>query len=227
MRLLGGFLAIILGLFLNVCVSLAEDDVGDSIPKAMPISCGSHEFRLHAGDDRDYFKITISERAMIYFYTEGDTDTKCYLGFLNEDQEWEQIAYDYNSGVGKNCRIVETLEPGTYYFIVTGEWGSYGHYILNIDSTACENVASACEDEFEAGKEWCREHPVECGVNIAASSSDGDNDTSCAVNNVAIYDVISNTLLVPNFENQYWLKFVLINVDPIQLELQEFGPLSQ
>ena len=67
---------------------------------------------------------------------------------------------------------------------------------------------------FEAGKQWCREHPQECGIEVP---------TDC----VATFDMITNTFRVPNFENQYWLEFGLINWNPVQLQLKRYGPLSE
>lgn len=84
---------------------------------------------------------------------------------------------------------------------------------------ASVSICGSYDEGFEAGKEWCRQHPQECGIEISCSSQ---TSSECA----ATFDMFTNTLRIPNFENQYWLEFGLINWDPVQLELKRYGPLN-
>ena len=72
------------------------------------------------------------------------------------------------------------------------------------------------EEGFEEGKRWCREHPQECGIEIYDFSPPA---WECA----ATFDMFTNTLRIPNFENRYWLELKVINWDPVQLELKSYG----
>jgi len=76
------------------------------------------------------------------------------------------------------------------------------------------------EEGFEEGKRWCREHPRECGIEIPGLPLPA---RGCA----ATFDMFTNTLRIPNFENRYWLELKVINWDPVQLELKRYGPLHQ
>ena len=76
----------------------------------------------------------------------------------------------------------------------------------------CEN--DRYDEGFENGKQWCREHPEECGIEAPGGC-------------VATFDMITNTLFIPNFENQYWLELGLINWNPVQLQLKDYGRLNE
>ena len=87
------------------------------------------------------------------------------------------------------------------------------------DITAVFEEGGSCSDSynegFEAGKEWCRQHPEECGI------SGGSGACDC----VATFDFITNTLNIPNFQNTYELDFTLVGTDPVTLQLKSYKPM--
>ena len=86
------------------------------------------------------------------------------------------------------------------------------------DITAIFEEGDSCSgsynEGFEAGKEWCRQHPEECGI-----GGSGTCDYA------ATFDFITNTLHIPNFQNTYELDFSLVGTDPVTLQLKSYKPL--
>lgn len=77
---------------------------------------------------------------------------------------------------------------------------------------AIYNNQEGYNEGFEAGKEYCRNHPEECGIIYASGV--------CAT-----FDLFTNTLHIPCLDmgTSYWLDLELISSDPVQLRLTGFG----
>ena len=71
---------------------------------------------------------------------------------------------------------------------------------------------------YEAGKKYCQEHPSECGMSCEGTTT---TSTSCD----ASFNMFTNTMHIPclNMGDSYWLDLGLINSNPVQLELTDFG----
>ncbi|TGO02509.1 hypothetical protein PN36_23810 [Candidatus Thiomargarita nelsonii] len=94
------------------------------------------------------------------------------------------------------------------------------HYLAvanrNNDSTHNTNSKiyrygrSKYEEAYQAGRQACIDDPSSCGISAG----------------VATFDITSNVLHIPNYENTYWLKFGLTSWEPVQLQLQSFGEIG-
>ena len=96
----------------------------------------------------------------------------------------------------------------------------YQEIVSSNDSSMNNSEEDIYTQGFEAGKEWCRQHPQECGINLTCNCPSSNNN-DCA----ATFDILTNTLRIPNFQDEYWLEFSIIRWDPVQLELKRYGPL--
>ncbi len=98
-----------------------SDDHGLSPWSATPVPIGSiTSGTLNVGDDRDYFKLTVTSAGWHYFITQGTTAT---VGRLY-DATLTQIATDDDSGAGDNFQVVAYLIPGDYYLAVSGDFST-------------------------------------------------------------------------------------------------------
>ncbi|OAD20473.1 hypothetical protein THIOM_003821, partial [Candidatus Thiomargarita nelsonii] len=61
---------------------------------------------------------------------------------------------------------------------------------------------------YQAGRQAYIDDPTSCGISDCSAPA-----------GVATFDITSNVLHIPNFENTYWLKFGLTSWDPVQLNL--------
>jgi len=88
------------------------------------------------------------------------------------------------------------------------------------------NEESATSDEYqqgynagyEAGIEYCQNHPEECGLTCGQEISSTEN---CAT-----FNLFENKLHIPCFQigdKTYWLDLKLIENNPVKLELTHFG----
>jgi len=87
------------------------------------------------------------------------------------------------------------------------------HYLAN--SKKIYKATNKYEDAYQAGRQACIDDPSSCGIQNCSAPA-----------NVATFDITSNVLHIPNFENTYWLKFGLTSWEPVQLELQSFGEIG-
>ncbi|MEK7425998.1 MAG: MopE-related protein, partial [Actinomycetota bacterium] len=99
---------------------LVTDDHGYSWYSSTNVTVGSTtNGNIHDSDDLDYFKFTVTQTAPYFIYSRGATDVTGKLYDVN----YNQIAFDYDSGEGDNFRIERTLNPGVYYLRVQLETG--------------------------------------------------------------------------------------------------------
>jgi len=63
---------------------------------------------------------------------------------------------------------------------------------------------------YQAGRKACIDDPASCDIPTG----------------VATFDISSNVLHIPNYENTYWLKFGLTSWESVLLELQSFGEIG-
>jgi len=93
-------------------------------------------------------KITWSEAHAIFHMV--------YLGSEN-DVIWTNVWQDPEGGLSNNQPPIKgSLSPGWSFYNDTEE-------IEETDSSTCEN---SYQQGFEDGKEWCRQHPEECGIDL-------------------------------------------------------------
>ena len=111
----------------------AAGDHGDTPSDATEIGIGSSiegELALKSGaQDLDYFRVVVSETAILEFYTTGSVDT---FGRLFASNGVSRIAGDDDGGTGYNFRITRELVPGTYYIEVRPFGRSEGDYTLYV-----------------------------------------------------------------------------------------------
>lgn len=141
------------------------------------------------------------KQSYTYYFIDGTR--KSWIGGLNNPNAYYQI----HGIIMLDSSDSWDVDEPTYFDDIK---------IVEYNSSHTEN--GSYEDGFEAGKEWCRTHPSECGIEMP--------ECPPCEKEVAVYDIISNTLTIPNFQNQYWLKFKIINTNPIQLELKSYGSLE-
>ena len=119
-----------------------EDDHGDSYDVATLIELGSSlSGRIDPGDDRDVFKIDLSDAS-------GETDLWVYT--LNQDEPFDTFGGLYDSAGNlielnddgyhrdslRSFSIRSVVPPGVYYLIVVGFVGEPGDYTLYAQSVA-------------------------------------------------------------------------------------------
>ena len=86
-----------------------EEPPTPEIPVAPPSTQGDlTEFR-----QMDLYQVVVEEQGEYKFETAGQTDVMMTL--LGPNNKHTRIAQDLDSGDGPNAKIVETLEPGTYF----------------------------------------------------------------------------------------------------------------
>ena len=96
------------------------------------------------------------------------------------------------------------------------EMTSFQDVTAIFDEGEGDSCLGSYNEGFEAGKEWCRQNPEECGVSDGSGSCDS----------VASFDFITNTLHIPNFQNTYQLDFTLTGTDPVTLQLKSYKPIK-
>ena len=105
------------------------DDHSDTIEGATIIALNTSINGIvdYAGDI-DFFKLDITERAMVNIYTSGNIDTYGHL----LDSNGAEISKDDQSGSGNNFRITADLDPGTYFIKVRHYSTGTGQYTLHV-----------------------------------------------------------------------------------------------
>ena len=111
-----------------------EDDHGDDFDTATLVELGSSvDGRIDPGDDRDVFKIDLSEASGptdLWVYTLGEFDS--YGGLY--DSTGRPIEFNDDSFFADNFRassIRSVVQPGIYYVIVVGFRGVSGDYTFH------------------------------------------------------------------------------------------------
>ena len=116
-----------------------EDDHGNSFDTATLVSLGSSvDGRIDPGDDRDVFKIDLtdtSESTDLWVYTLGEFDT--YGGLY--DSAGTPIAFNddgfFSEGT-RNFSIRNVVPPGVYYVITVSFLGEPGDYTLHAQAVS-------------------------------------------------------------------------------------------
>ena len=113
------------------------DDHGNTFGTATPVELGSSvEARIDPGDDRDVFKIDLSEASGptdLWVYTRGDFDT--YGGLY--DSSGTLVALNDDGFFADQIRafsIRSVVPPGVYYVIAVSYLGKPGDYTLHAQS---------------------------------------------------------------------------------------------
>ena len=86
---------------------------------------------VDAAGDIDYWRVAIPSYGTLVVETTGDADT---IGVL-EDEQGQALATDDDGGTGRNFRLEQAVDRGTYYVRVTGTEDGMGDYALRIDHT--------------------------------------------------------------------------------------------
>jgi len=107
----------------------------------------------------------------------------------------------------------EYFTIGTDHYLAVAN--NYNDSTTNISSKIYRYDRSRYEEAYQAGRQACIDDPTSCGIQNCSAPA-----------NVATFDLTSNVLHIPNFENTYWLKFGLTSWEPVQLELQIFGEIG-
>ena len=104
------------------------DEHGDTRFDATVIESpeGSLSGGIQSRADKDVFVFRVDSRETVTLQTFGSTDTAGVL----KDSGGRMIAYDDDSGGFFNCFIQRLLEPGVYYFEISGYLGNTGSYTL-------------------------------------------------------------------------------------------------
>ena len=128
-----------------------EDDHGDAYDTATPIELGSSaDGRIDPGDDRDVFKIDLSDAT-------GETDLWVYTHNPDQDVPFDTFGGLYDSAgtlvelnddgflrdSTRSFSIRSTVPPGVYYVIVVGYIGDPGDYTFY--AQAVSNPGSTIE----------------------------------------------------------------------------------
>lgn len=98
-----------------------------------------------------------------------------------------------------------------------------GEDIVVIDpEIPCTITQDDVDAAYQAGRQACIDDPASCGIPVGPDCLPLPDTQDCA----ATFDMITNTLHIPNFQNIYWLDFGLVSWDTVQFELKEFGTLE-
>jgi GH18 family chitinase/predicted chitinase len=142
---------------INVTIATGDitDDYANTIDSAEPITINSVKNGvIEKDDDIDCFKVTLTEKGRLRFYTSGDIYTKCRVEDSNGVELYKS---DNESG---NLDIERFLEAGIYYIkLGIGDYKT-GNYVLmnsftpddypNTQSEAAEiNIGEAINGNFE------------------------------------------------------------------------------
>ena len=107
----------------------------DTRSQASPIVSGERQTHsIRPAGDVDWCKFVVGSRGRVVLETTGVSggDTELYL----YDNQRNRIAYDDDGGTDLYSRIVETLNPGTYYVKVDEYWGSWVISTYHLEYTA-------------------------------------------------------------------------------------------
>lgn len=107
-------------------VAHSEPDPGDTLSDPTVIALGaSVSGAMETDDDRDYFRVEVTEPGTLTVYTTGNTDT---IGELwNADRDF--LVRNNDAGTGTNFSIEFVVDPGTYYVIISSYY--LGNYVLH------------------------------------------------------------------------------------------------
>ena len=167
-------------------VAALADDHGDQRGSATQVAPTSTTQGDLERNDRDYFRIDLPAAGALSLESTGSLDT---VGRL-EDSGGARITTDNNSGDGKNFRIAQDLEQGTYYLLVRGRKGANGAYVLaasfipsddhgdfRSEATSVSTTSSTAGNLERAGDvDYFRIDVAQAGRLVVASG--GDTDTS-------------------------------------------------
>ena len=119
-------------------------------------------------------------------------------------------------------------------------------YIVEFDDYKDFCSQKTLDAQYEAGKQFCIDNPVECGWTGGEGYTKADLDTKyqegftagknsicdtsnqppVSDDNCAAFDIFTNTLHVPCFNagsSTYWLDWELTGSDPVSLKLKDIG----
>ena len=84
-------------------------------PIPLPLNGAPKEASIDSGQDRDFFRIEVTELTEVAIYTSGALDTEGAL----LDSDGSEIVSDDDGGLGGNFRVTTLLWPGEYFVRVT------------------------------------------------------------------------------------------------------------
>ncbi len=88
-------------------------------------------------------------------------------------------------------------------------------------STTGDYTQTDLDTAEQKGRQACIDDPASCGISIGVDCPTPPNQ-DCA----ATFDMITNTLHIPNFQDTYWLNFGLISWETVQFELKDVGEIE-
>ncbi len=150
--------------------------------------------------------------------TAGD-GTDCLI--LVDGKEVWNYTLDYDDYRGYNYVLTLDVTIGAKIdFVIAPKDNDY--YDSTYFSAIIVTDDEHCGD-FEAGKQYCINNPNACG--LYSSCDCGENVVR---NMCATFDFFTNTLHIPCLDLgiSYWLDLKLINTEPVQLELTDFGKIN-
>ena len=119
------------GSYAVIVEEAGDDDHGDSVAAATPVSIGDTVPGVLTPGDPDYFEFPVSTDGFrLSLFTRGTTDA---VGALY-DGNGTRLADDDDSGEGDNFHIIRILDAGRYYARVSGGYGrEAGYYSLILE----------------------------------------------------------------------------------------------
>lgn len=101
----------------------------------LAIGASPTEAEIGKHGEEDTFRFVIPSQGMYTIETGGRTDV--LMGLFGPDDRQTQIAHDDDSGRGLNAKIIQELQPGTYYLRVRHfRPRGQGKYVVSVKSGA-------------------------------------------------------------------------------------------
>ena len=103
-------------------------------------------------------------------------------------------------------------------------------YFFYTDNDTTENTENSDTGEYtqadldaaeQKGRQACIDDPASCGISVGV-----DCPTPPIQDCTATFDMTTNTLHIPNFQDTYWLDFGLISWETVQFELKDVGEIE-
>ncbi|GJL56226.1 MAG: hypothetical protein NPIRA02_33580 [Nitrospirales bacterium] len=110
------------------------DDAGEPPPTLIPVAPPSTNGELTEFRQMDLYQVKVETQGEYRFETAGDTDVMMTL--YGPNNRHSRVAQDLDGGDGVNAKIVESLQPGTYFVEVRHQsiFG-FGEYEVSVQRT--------------------------------------------------------------------------------------------
>ncbi len=163
-----------------------------------------------------HFAVVRSNGHVIFYVNGKQTAKKSYNEIRKSANSIDNVLIGarYYKG-SSNCEYHGLIDELRIYNRAITESEIQEVYNYSGSDTSCSEYTKADVDAaFEAGKQYCKTHPSECGM-----------DTINYVGECASFNIFTNTLHIPcfNMGKNYWLDLKLTNSNPVQFELSGYG----